>query len=175
MAFVFKGAEQVLSSDVVSGLTISQDDPIDAAIVAYGGIIGGGSLSLMDFQSGSSLLLDASASFHAPVPGFGTSDQIDLRAFVSATTKKGQTGHLSFTEAAGNLSGTLIVTDGVHTASIQMIGSYIARDYSGRRWKPRHPPHLHVGDIGVREPRSRQRDRVGGDLVTDTPREIRPL
>src|SRR5215469_7081157 len=111
MAFVFKGAEQVLSSDVVSGLTISQDDPIDAAIVAYGGIIGGGSLSLMDFQSGSSLL-DASASFHAPVARFGTSEQIDLAAFVSATTQKGQTSHLSFTEAAGNLSGTRTVTDG---------------------------------------------------------------
>jgi hypothetical protein len=34
MAFVFMGAEQVLSGDAVSGLTISQDDPIDAAIVA---------------------------------------------------------------------------------------------------------------------------------------------
>lgn len=39
MAFVFMGAEQVLSGDVVSGLTISQNDPIDAAIVADGGII----------------------------------------------------------------------------------------------------------------------------------------
>jgi len=39
MAFVFMGAEQVLSGDVVSGLTISLNAPIDAAIVASGGII----------------------------------------------------------------------------------------------------------------------------------------
>ena len=47
---------------------------------------------------------------------------------VTSATKKGQT-HLSFTEAAGNLSGTLTVTDGVHTASIELLGNYTASEF----------------------------------------------
>ena len=139
MAFVFKGAEQVLSSDVVSGLTISQDDPIVAAIVAYGGIIGGGSLSLMDFQSGSSLL-DASASFHGLVAGFGSSDQLYLPdvAFVTATTKKGQHSNLSFTDAA-SMAPTL-----PHPAARPIHGERVRR---GKRRTRRHPHQFHVATL----------------------------
>ena len=36
-------------------------------------------------------------------------------------TKKGAQTHLSFTEAASNLSGTLTVTDGVHIANIELL------------------------------------------------------
>jgi hypothetical protein len=93
--------------------------------VANGGAFSGA------FQGAGSLVLDASASFHGLVAGFGASDQIDLRdiAFVTATTKKGATTHLSFTEAASATSGTLSVTDGVHTASIQLLGQYTASEF----------------------------------------------
>jgi len=91
-------------------------------------------------SGGSTLILDGSTSFHGLVADFGTflpgygfgvkPDQIDLRdiAFIATTGKKGQT-HVSFTEAASNLSGTLTVTDGIHTASIQLLGSYIASEF----------------------------------------------
>lgn len=85
----------------------------------------------MDFRTSGSLVLDASASFHELVAGFGTSDQIDLEdvAFVSAaTTKKGATSHLSFTEAPDFSSGTLTVTNGAQTASIRLLGMYTASE-----------------------------------------------
>ena len=49
---------------------------------------------------------------------------------MSAATKRGQQSNLSFTEAASNLSGTLTVTDGVHTASIQLLGQYTASEFA---------------------------------------------
>ena len=84
------------------------------------------------FVGGGTLLLDASASFHGLVAGFGSSDQLDLQdvAFVTATTKKGQQSNLSFTDAASNQSGTLTVTDGIHTASIQLLGQYTASEFT---------------------------------------------
>jgi hypothetical protein len=72
-----------------------------------------------------------SRRFHGLVAGFGNNgqpDQIDLQDIAFGTTKKSQT-HPSFTEAASTLSGTLTVTDGVHTASIQLLGSYIASEF----------------------------------------------
>ena len=48
---------------------------------------------------------------------------------MTATTKKGAQANLSFTEAAGATSGTLTVTDGVHTASIQLLGQYMASEF----------------------------------------------
>jgi hypothetical protein len=50
---------------------------------------------------------------------------------VTATsTKKGQQSYLSFTEAASNLSGTLTVNDGTHTANIQLLGQYTASEFA---------------------------------------------
>jgi hypothetical protein len=58
--------------------------------------------------------------------------KIDLRdlAFVAATTKTGRQSLPSLTEAASNLSGTFTVTDGVHTASIQLLGQYTASEFA---------------------------------------------
>ena len=39
-------------------------------------------------------------------------------------------GELSFTAASGASSGTLTVTDGVHTASIQLLGQYTASEFA---------------------------------------------
>jgi hypothetical protein len=60
-------------------------------------------------------VLDASTSFSGTIGGFypGRADQIDLRDIAFGTTKKSQ---LSFDAA----SGTLDVTDGVHTAHLQL-------------------------------------------------------
>ena len=49
---------------------------------------------------------------------------------MTATTKKGQQSNLSFTEAASNVSGTLTVTDGTHTASIELLGQYAANEFT---------------------------------------------
>jgi hypothetical protein len=89
-----------------------------------------GTLNFLNDGTGSAALtLDASASFHGLVGGFGTGDQIDLQdiAFV-ASTKKGGT-KASFTEAANFDSGTLTVTDGTQTANIQLFGEYIASEF----------------------------------------------
>jgi len=56
-------------------------------------------------------------------------------------TKKGEQTHLSFTEAASNLSGTLTVTDGVHIANIELLinytaGQFVACDGHGARSSP---------------------------------------
>ena len=68
----------------------------------------------------SALILDASASLQGlVVAGFGEGgapDPIDLRDIAFGTTRR----QLSFTEAAGGGSGTLTVTDGLHTASLVM-------------------------------------------------------
>jgi hypothetical protein len=75
--------------------------------------------------SGGLLVLDSSASFGGLVAGFAATDQLDLKdiAFGSGTT-------VSFTEAASNLSGTLTVTDGAHTAQIALLGQYTAGEFS---------------------------------------------
>jgi hypothetical protein len=74
---------------------------------------------------GGTLQLDASVSFGGLVAGFGASDHLDLGdiAFGSGT-------HVSFTEAANNLSGTLTVTDGIHTANIALLGQYTAAQFT---------------------------------------------
>jgi len=121
------------SASLVEGYEVIQSGGVAQYAVLAGGTLeaaGGGSLNEVTFEGGT-LLLDASPSFHGLVAGFGTSDQLDLLdiAFVSASTKKGSTSHLSFTEAASNLSGTLTVTDGVNTASIQLLGQYTASEF----------------------------------------------
>ena len=91
-----------------------------------------GNRRLLDWAFGQQPLVITAAVFAVMVAGFGASDQIDLRdvAFVIATTKKGQQSDLSFTEAASNLSGTLTVNDGTHTANIQLLGQYTAGQFT---------------------------------------------
>src|SRR5579871_997627 len=92
-------------------------------------VAGGGAQDVVTFMSGGAgtLVLDASTSFNGQVgvSGFGPGDQIDLKDIGFGTTKKSQ---LSFTN--NGLSGTLNVTDGVHTARIQLLGQYIASEFA---------------------------------------------
>ena len=91
--------------------------------MASGGSTGGGAVTFAG--GGSTLVLDASASFGGLVAGFGGSDGIDLKdiAFGASTS-------VSFVEAGGGSSGTLTVTDGIHTAHIELLGQYTAASFA---------------------------------------------
>ena len=86
-------------------------------------------------SDGSTLVLDSAQSFHGTVAGFGNHfvpgqidvpDQIDLVDIAFGTA--GKKGPLSYDD--NFLSGTLTVTDGVHTANIALIGQYTASEFA---------------------------------------------
>jgi len=76
----------------------------------------------------STLVLDAATSFHGTIASFGfpgRADQIDLLDIAFGTTKKSQ---MSF---SGNGTDSFVnVTDGLHTASIHLLGYYIASEFA---------------------------------------------
>jgi autotransporter passenger strand-loop-strand repeat protein len=114
------GLELVESGGIASATTISGG----TFEVASGGSTGSGAVTFAS-GGGGTLQLDASVSFGGLVAGFGAPDHLDLRdiAFGSSTS-------VSFTEAAGGTSGTLTVTDGVHTANITLLGQYMAGQFT---------------------------------------------
>jgi len=128
------GYEVVQAGGLARDVTLYDGGTLE---VASGGLVSG-KLIFNGNSAGSTLTLDAGASFQGLVADFGAydpatglgvkNDQIDLEGIGIATTKKGQ-ARLSFTEAASNQSGTLTVTDGVHTASIQLLGQYMASEF----------------------------------------------
>jgi autotransporter passenger strand-loop-strand repeat protein len=111
------GSAVVLNGGKASGGTIN------------GGLIevvsGGTASGTVTFVSGGTLQLDASSGFTVAIKGFAIPDQLDLRgiAFGSGTT-------LSFTEPAGNTSGTLTVNDGTHTINLTLLGSYTTSNFT---------------------------------------------
>jgi hypothetical protein len=125
-------------------------------VVSAGGTINGATISgaTMEIASGgltgtnpityvgnAALILDASTSFSGTVAGFALGDYLDLKdiSFNSGTTSA------TFTEAVSNISGTLSVTDGIHTANITLLGQYANGQF-----------HLNS-------------DGFGGTVVTDPP------
>jgi len=114
------GFELVESGGIDSAVTISGG----TFEVASGGLTGSGAVSFAS-SGGGTLQLDASVSFGGLVAGFGAPDHLDLRdiAFGSGT-------HVSFAEAGNNQSGTLTVTDGVHSANIMLLGQYTAGQFT---------------------------------------------
>jgi trimeric autotransporter adhesin len=120
------GYELVASGGIMSGAFIS------AGTLELASGANANAPSEVAFAGSGTLLVDGGTSFGWHVAGFGAGDQIDLRdvSFVTATTKKGSTSNLSFTAAASNQSGTLTVTDGVHTDSIQLLGQYMASEFT---------------------------------------------
>ncbi len=119
------GYELVASGGIVSNATISAG----TLEVASGGAMA--SPSEVAFAGGGTLQLDGGTGFGWTVAGIGLGDHIDLAdvAFMAPTTKKGSGNEVSFTEAASNQSATLTVTDGVHIASIQLLGQYTASEF----------------------------------------------
>jgi autotransporter passenger strand-loop-strand repeat protein len=94
---------------------------------ASGEVVSGGSTGsdAVTFSGGGELKLDASASFGGTVAGFQAWDFLDL-----ADVAFGPITSVSFTEATSNQSGTLTVTDGVNTASITLLGQYMASQFT---------------------------------------------
>ena len=150
------GAQYVLSDGLASGTTLSNDsyEYISAAgtaasttvyssghELAYsGGLVSGATLSggqlelqsggsgsgTFDFASGGLLTLDGIGSYGMLVAGFtSASAKIDLTdiAFAGLTSSS-----LSWTPSTG--SGTLTISSGVNSASILLLGTYTASDFS---------------------------------------------
>jgi autotransporter passenger strand-loop-strand repeat protein len=112
-ATVEDGGFLVVSSEgMVNGATISGA----TAEIQSGGLTGTNPIT---YAGGAALILDDSANFSGTIAGFTDGDYLDLKdiAFGSSTS-------MSFVEAGNNLSGTLSVTDGSHTAHITLLGNY---------------------------------------------------
>ncbi len=77
------------------------------------------------FAGGGTLQLEASARFGGSIASFGRADHLDLSdiTFGANTT-------VGFTEAAGHQRGVLTASDGVHTASIILLGQYTAAQFT---------------------------------------------
>jgi autotransporter passenger strand-loop-strand repeat protein len=123
------GNEQILSGGTAAGATVEGGGFL---VVSSGGTVNGATISgatleiqgggltgsnPIIYSGGAALILDASANFIGTIAGFTAGDYLDLRdiAFGSSTS-------MSF--AGNNLSGTLTVTDGSHTAHITLLGDY---------------------------------------------------
>jgi hypothetical protein len=109
------GAGGIASATTISGGKLE---------VATGGSTGSGAVTFAT-SGGGVLQLDDSQHFGGLVAGFGQPDFLDLRdiAFGSGTT-------LSFTEAPSNTSGTLTVSDSVHTANLTLLGQYVVGQFA---------------------------------------------
>jgi autotransporter passenger strand-loop-strand repeat protein len=135
---VYSGGSEVISSGgAVNGATLSGG----FLEIKSGGTASGSTITFS--SAGGTLQLDDSQHFtgaSAVIGGFGVPGGIDLAdiSFGSSTT-------LSFTEASNNTSGTLTVGDGTHTATLLLLGQYVAANFTA------------------------QTDGQGGTLITDPP------
>ena len=114
------GYEEVVSGGTASGATISGGE-----LELTSGAIDGAAAIGFAASGGGALRLDDSVHFGGLVAGFGLPDILDLSdiAFGSSTS-------LSFVEAGGSASGTLTVTDGVHTANLTLLGQYVTAQFT---------------------------------------------
>jgi hypothetical protein len=97
------------------------------AVMHSGGSIEfeGAALEHVSFGGAGKLLLDAAASFHGDVNGFGANDTIDFGdiAFGAHTT-------LAFISNMAGNGGLLRVSDGTHNAAITLVGSYTTASFA---------------------------------------------
>ena len=108
--------DPVIGPNNISSLTVNNGAIVD---------LSGSSGAAVTFAGSSGTLqLDHPASFSGTISGFAGQDQIDLTsiAFSSKTT-------LGYLPNAGNLGGTLNVSDGVHHASLALLGQYMASSF----------------------------------------------
>ena len=84
-----------------------------------------GSSTITFTSAGGTLQLDDAENFDGAISGFGVPGAIDLVdiAFGVQTT-------MNYLPGAGNTSGTLIVSDGTHTASLLLFGQYLAANFN---------------------------------------------
>jgi autotransporter passenger strand-loop-strand repeat protein len=117
---VISGGKITLSSggSVLAGLTISGGTAVLSGSVAAG--------QMLTFAgTGGDLALYNLPNFAAQIGGFGAGDTIDLAGFGYGG---GETR--SFTEAAGNTSGTLSIVDGGKQAQLTLLGNYTSSDFA---------------------------------------------
>ncbi|WP_441237400.1 beta strand repeat-containing protein [Bradyrhizobium sp. 930_D9_N1_4] len=115
---IVAGAQYVGAGGSASGTTIG------AGGLEY--IHTGGTLTDVTFGGASArLVLDQSSAFSGTISGWQDGAQLDLGdiAFGGNTS-------LAYAANAGNTGGTLTVTDGVHTAALQLLGQYSAADFA---------------------------------------------
>jgi autotransporter passenger strand-loop-strand repeat protein len=137
---ILSGSEAVMSGGATIGTVVASGglEYVTAGGIASAAVISGGRLEVLSgggtgagavtfaTSVGGILQLDDSVNFAGRVAGFGELDDfIDLRdiVFSSATT-------LAFTEAPGNTSGTLTVSDGIRTANITLLGQYVTAQFT---------------------------------------------
>ena len=113
------GLGVVFAGGTLSGATLSGG----FLEIQSGGTAGSSTISFS--SAGGTLELDDSQHFAGRVAGFGAAGAIDLSdiAFGAQTT-------LGYTPEAGNTSGTLTLSDGTHTAAIQLFGQYMAANFA---------------------------------------------
>jgi autotransporter passenger strand-loop-strand repeat protein len=136
-AHVDSGGLEVVSS---GGAAVAATISGGRLEVARGGSTGNAAITFAT-SAGGVLQLDSSLTFKGGlIAGFGKPDKLDLRdiAFTSGVT------HATWTQS-GTTSGTLAVTSGSETATITLLGQYVAGNF-------------HVSS-----------DKHGGTFVTDPP------
>ena len=88
--------------------------------------LSGPSATTVNFAgSTGTLQLDQSASFSGTIAGFGGQDQLDLTDITF-----GANSTLGYSENSNNTGGSLVVSGGQHTASIALLGSYMASSFA---------------------------------------------
>jgi autotransporter passenger strand-loop-strand repeat protein len=133
---ILRGGYEYVASGGLASATVISAGTLD---IASGGTTGTGAVT---FSGGGMLRLENSVHFGGLVAGFGVPDSMDLADinFISSTSAS----WMQLTSGS-TASGTLIVTDGTHTAQITLLGQYAAGNF-------------HI-----------QNDGAGGTLVTDPP------
>ncbi|MGD0721624.1 MAG: NF038122 family metalloprotease [Roseiarcus sp.] len=114
------GYGYVVSGGVVNGVAIDS-----GTLELTSGAVDGSAAIAFAASGGGTLRLDASVPFGGLIAGFGQPEHLDLSdiGFGSST-------QFGFTEAASNLSGTLMVTDGLHTANLTLLGQYVTAQFT---------------------------------------------
>ncbi|MDH2344191.1 phage tail tip lysozyme [Bradyrhizobium sp. SSUT77] len=158
------GLLYVSSGGVASGATVGAG----TLEVASGGSVG----ASVGFtvSAGGTLTLDSSQAFTGSISGFGQPEHIDLVdiAYNSSTT-------LSFAEAASNTSGTLTVSDGVHTAHVTLLGQYVTAQFTsatdGHGGTLIGDPPIHQAATVAKESSGFEIDRTSSESEALTPIE----
>jgi autotransporter passenger strand-loop-strand repeat protein len=86
----------------------------------------GGTLTDVTFGGASArLVLDQSSAFSGTIAGWQDGAELDLGDIAF-----GETTSLAYAANAENTGGTLTITDGVHAASLHLLGQYSAADFA---------------------------------------------
>jgi autotransporter passenger strand-loop-strand repeat protein len=108
------GIQVVTSGGAINGATVS-----GGTLELQSGSTAGS--STIAFAGGGTLRLDATGAYGFLVAGFAVPDAFDLAAVNFASASKQYSGNTS--------SGTLTVTDGIHSVSLLLLGNYTAASF----------------------------------------------